>query len=233
MSRKTFQQMIQILIQKNHDELQKDSFFVRPTTGGNFDPQFPRNYHEIGHMAQDSYLENVFKFGFIYSMVANFHDKHYNLSTRDREEIRPLLEKLYFFYENSPILKKLSIEYQKKKIVQEKTGQIIIYLDTLNLQLTLYLNLIISLMHRNSFSIGYFQDQDALFSLFAVIKNQFYRSKHDIPSFLIELYPNLKPMKRKSDKDNMMYQVLLSIFTDIIVFDLSATPYFVQHYKFI
>lgn len=240
-----FEQSFHVLEITKNFSLKKEIIFNFSQQGFNFAQNFPRDYHLIGDTASNQYLENVFKLGFIYSIVANFYGKSYFQKKDERKELIPLLEKIFLIYNNSPILKELSIIYMRNKIIEEKTGNILLFMDTLNLTLTMYINLMISTfidIHINHIQyICETIDFDILIFLFGIVKNNYYKSKKSINKFLYSIFLNLEnfttgktlqQVKKLKKVDAIKKEILLNIFNSIITVDLSSTQELAKNFLF-
>lgn len=230
----TIQESHQIMALTKDFHIKLNITFAFPTTGMNFDRRFPNDYHIVGDTAPDIYLQNVFKYGFIHSIVAASYGKWAFLSATDRKEIAPLTNKIYYLFDHSLILQELSVMYQRNKIIEQKTHQIFLFMDKLNLVLTLYINLLIAVFM--DISMNNIKDLcdtihfDILYVLFATLKNYYYR--HSISTtpvfFLYEIFPNLVHEKKSDIREILKIQ-----FSDIVSLDLSATLHFAHHFLII
>lgn len=216
-----YQQSFNVLQVTKNFKIKKGRDLYFSTTGGNFDPNFPKDYHSIGDTAPDEYLKNVFRLGYIHSIVASYYHKMSSLTYTDRILIHPLLEKIYILYDHSPILKELSILYLRNKIVEEKTQQVFLFMDKLNLTLTLYINLMIAVFIDidiiNIQELCDSIDYDVLIFLVAIIKNNYNQSSMTtIPFFLYEIFPNIKFL------NNLLKNLLITILSEMIFIDIMA-----------
>ena len=216
-----YQQSFRIRDITQNFKIKKDRDLYFSKSEGNFDANFPRDYHSIGDIAPDTYLKNVFRLGYIHSIVASYYHKMSSLTNADRILINPLLEKIYLLYDNSPILQELSIIYLRNKIIEEKTQRVILFLDKLNLTLTLYINLMIAVFIDidiiNIEELCESIDYDVLIFLVAIIKNNYDKSSEtSIASFLYKIFPNIKFL------NNQLKNLLVTIFREIVFIDIMA-----------
>lgn len=201
------QQNYKLIQYADKKHIKYDQVFFQPTYGlkgfkGQFHQSFPKDYHQRGHIANNTYVKDAFKFGFYYSIL------------HQRFELKKDIDYFLQVFEHSDILKKLGILYARNKILEEKTQTIIIYLDKLNIVLTLLINLLISCVQINSSSY------DPIYIMIAIIKKEFYKNKYiTINNFLEKIFPYFS---RRTSHNRQIILLFHNVFEIIILYDLSA-----------